>query len=76
MNALELMRFRRGLSIGEVAQGARLSRVTVRAAELTDPQKLTAPTVEKLAVYYEVSVEVVLGFAPDPEANEPAGEAA
>ncbi len=55
------MRYERGLTIGQVAEGAKLSRPTVRSVEL-DPTTISAPTARALADFYEISVAELLGI--------------
>lgn len=63
MNRFEQMRYERGLTLGDVAEGTGLTRQTVRAVEhLTGDDRPTAPTTKALADFYGTSVAELLGL--------------
>jgi transcriptional regulator with XRE-family HTH domain len=61
MNRFELLRYERGLTISEVAEGTGLAIGTLRRLEDPDA-KPTAPVVKRLADYYKVPVADLLGL--------------
>jgi transcriptional regulator with XRE-family HTH domain len=62
MNRIQLRRFELGLTMGQVAEGAGLTRQTVAAAERG--AEITAPTARALANFYEITVAELLGVEP------------
>lgn len=64
MNRFEQMRYERGFTLGDVAEGTGLTRQTVRAVEhLAGSEHPTAPTSKALADFYGVSVAELLGLS-------------
>lgn len=59
MNRLALLRYERGLTLSQVAEGAGVHIRTLNKAE--DGDTPTAPVAKRLADFYEVSVAEVLG---------------
>lgn len=63
MNRFGQIRYKRGLSLREVAEGSGVSRSTV--IRLENGAKATAPVARKLADYYKVQVSDLLPADPD-----------
>jgi transcriptional regulator with XRE-family HTH domain len=62
MNRYALMRYERGLTQGEVADGAGVSVRTLRQLEQTDGMQPSAPTAKALADFYGLSIREFLGL--------------
>jgi DNA-binding XRE family transcriptional regulator len=60
MNRFELLRYERGLTQAEVAEGSGIPVRTIRSLEVGDP-KPSAPTAKALASFYEISISDLLG---------------
>lgn len=63
MNLFKLLRYERGLTIGEVASGAGVSRPTISALEAAEQPKPSAPVARALADFYGISVAELLGVS-------------
>jgi transcriptional regulator with XRE-family HTH domain len=61
MNRYELLRYERGLTQGQVAEGSGIPVRTVRSLEEIG-HRPSAPTAKALADFYEISIQELLGL--------------
>lgn len=66
MTREQRIRFDKGLTVTAVAEGAGLSRKTVRRFESGAP--VNAPVAKALADFYEITLDELLGIDPEQEA--------
>jgi transcriptional regulator with XRE-family HTH domain len=62
MNRFLMLRYEKGLTRAEVAIGSGVTAQTLKRLENDDTDTPSAPTVKKLADYYEVPVADLLGL--------------